>query len=285
MLQLADSHIHLFRHGFAGLYGRSPAGAGSEVDAYEALRQVHNIAAALVVGYEGEGIDESNNEYLRSLAGTRSWMATVAYLRPFEPPSRARVEELLASGHRGISLFLLSPSAADAVAQWSRDIWRALEDQRAIVSLNVARDALPAMAQLARSTEGCSFAISHLGDPGRHRVVPTTAEAREQLAPLLALAEPTNVYVKISGLYAISDPSYGYPHPQSTPFVDLVLHAFGPRRCMWGSDFSPAVDHVSFEQTVHVPQLYGLGQSEYAQVMGETLLGLLTTRPSSTGPG
>lgn len=282
MLQLADSHAHLFRRGFAGLYGRSPAGAGSEVDSYEALRQVHNIAATLVVGYEDDGIDGSNNEYLRGLAGTRSWMTTVAYVQPLEPPSPARVEELLASGHRGLSLYLLSSSAADIVAQWPREVWRPLVDRQAIISMNVSRDALTAVSSFVRDHAACSFAISHLGDPGRHREVPSAAEAREQLARLLVLAEHANVYVKISGLYAVSDPSYGYPHPQATPFVDLILSAFGPGRCMWGSDFSPSLDHVSFEQAVNVAQLLRLTESEYAEVMGGTLMNLLATSPGST---
>ena len=52
MLAMADSHIHLFRMGYAGVYGRSPAGIGDEVDVYETFRHVHNIVAALVVGYE-----------------------------------------------------------------------------------------------------------------------------------------------------------------------------------------------------------------------------------------
>lgn len=80
MLAIADSHIHLFRHGYAGVYGRSPAGAGDEVDVYETLRHVHNIVAALVVGYEDAQIDPSNNSYLRRLAETRGWMFTVAFV-------------------------------------------------------------------------------------------------------------------------------------------------------------------------------------------------------------
>ena len=73
---------------------------------------------------------------------------------------------------------------------------------------------------------------------------------RQRLALLLALADHQNVMVKISGLYAISDPSHGYPHEAARPFIDLVLERFGPSRCLWGSDFSPALEHVSFPQTV-----------------------------------
>ena len=91
MLALADSHMHLFRQGFAGVYGRSPAGTGDEVDVYETFLRAHNIVAALAVGYEDAGIDPSNNSYLRSLAASRGWMFTAAFVAAGPPPEELRV--------------------------------------------------------------------------------------------------------------------------------------------------------------------------------------------------
>jgi L-fuconolactonase len=275
VLTLADSHMHLFRNGYAGRYGRSPAGGGDEVDVYEAFRHEHNIAAALVVGYEDEGIDPSNNAYLRSLAETRNWMVTVAFVAAGRPPEPGHVEQLLAAGHRGISLYLADAATAAAVVGWEARAWASLAERRSTVSLNVAPQATPAVATLAARYEGCSFAVSHLGDPGSFRSAPDKAAAAERIGPLLGLATRDNVYVKISGLYAISDPPHDYPHAQATPFVQLVLDAFGPDRCMWGSDFSPCLDHVSFEQVTSPPQLAELTETERARVMGGTLLDLL----------
>ncbi len=65
MAPVADAHMHLFAHGYHP--GRAAPG-GSDVDRYEALMATHDITAALVVGYEGEGIDPDNNAYLRALA-------------------------------------------------------------------------------------------------------------------------------------------------------------------------------------------------------------------------
>lgn len=272
-MPLADSHIHLFRNGLKGRYGRSPTG-GHDVEVYEALRSVHDIAAAMVVGYEDDGIDASNNEFIRSLAVSRDWISTVAYVRPSEVTDASCFEDLMASGHCGIALYL-DADLARIVATWPQAVWRPLQEAQSILSLNVSRDALPAVATLARAHSECSFVISHLGDPGRYRYPPSAIEAVHLLAPLLDMAVLPNAYVKVSGLYAISDPGYDYPHSQATEFVDLVLGAFGPTRCMWGSDFSPSLDYVSFEQTANLPQLASLAEDELTLVMGGTLMALL----------
>ena len=91
----------------------------------------------------------------------------------------------------------------------------------------------------------------------------------------IALAAFPNVLVKISGLYAISDPAHAYPHAAAEPFVAQVLETFGPARCLWASDFSPALSFVSFPQTITNPWLDRLTPEELDQVMGANLLGLL----------
>jgi hypothetical protein len=65
-----------------GYHPRRDAFGGGDVDRYEAIMATHNITAALVVGYEGEGIDPDNNAYLRSLAVQRPWMSTVVNIQP-----------------------------------------------------------------------------------------------------------------------------------------------------------------------------------------------------------
>ena len=52
---------------------------------------------------------------------------------------------------------------------------------------------------------------------------------------LLELASSGRYFVKISGLVKCSRASY--PWDDSWPFVDALLEAFMPDRCMWGSDW------------------------------------------------
>jgi predicted TIM-barrel fold metal-dependent hydrolase len=273
---LADAHLHLFRDGFTGRYGRGPYGLGQEIGAYEHFRAQHAIAKGLIVGYEGDGIEPENNRYIRELAATRPWMATLAYIPAGAMPSPDAIETLLDQGHVGIAIYLTEPAATAAVLRWPQESWRRLSARRAIVSLNALPPATGALAPLIEANSRCSFLFSHLGLPGRYRDAPDSDAARARLAPLLQLAAFPNVVAKISGLYAISDPAHGYPHVSASPFLEILFERFGPTRCCWGSDFSPALDFVSFAQAVDIPWLARLGSADLERVMAGNLLELLS---------
>ena len=275
MEQIADAHLHLFTNGFYGAGRGSPAGPGLEVEAYEVLARRHGVVAGLVVGYEGEGIDPVNNSYIRSLAATRPWMSTVAHVSAEVTADPASLDRLLELGHRGISLYLTDFEAADAVSSWPTQSWRRLENSGSIISLNASPAATQGLVDLIERTSGCTFLFSHLGDPGRFTSPPSVDDAANRLEALLRLARNDHVYVKISGLYAISDPANAYPHEAAWPFIDLVLEQFGPDRCLWGSDFSPCLGDVSFEQVIRNPALEQLPAADYNRVMGGNLLQLL----------
>jgi predicted TIM-barrel fold metal-dependent hydrolase len=269
----ADAHLHLFRNGFPGVYGRPLV--GSDIDVYEAFRARHDIAAGLVVGYEGDGIDPDNNAYIRALAATRPWLATLAYVAPDSRPSAERIAALLNAGHAGLAVYVPDATAAEAFAAWDTDPWRVLDERGAIVSFNVGLPEVGVLAPVADAFPRCRLVVSHMGLPAARRNAPERDAAEAELAPLLALARHPNVFVKLSGFYAVSDPAHDWPHAAAAPFVAALLARFGAERCLWGSDFSPALDHVSFAQSIAVPGLEGYDEATRAAVMGGNLLRLL----------
>ena len=269
---LADAHFHLFRNGYPGVYGRSLI--AGEIDVYEAFRAQHAIAAGLVVGYEGDGIDPGNNGYIRELAATRPWMATVAYVEPAARPSPAMVEGLLDQGHVGLSVYVPDDTAASALSAWDPAIWRTLSSRKAIVSFNIGLAHVTTLAPIADASPETALLVSHMGMPPVLAARPDTAAAEALLAPLLALAKP-NVMVKLSGFYAVSDPPHAWPHTAAEPLVRLLVERFGADRCLWGSDFSPALDHVSFAQTIDIPGLADADDAVRSAIMGGNLLRLL----------
>ena len=72
-----------------------------------------------------------------------------------------------------------------------------------------------------------------------------------------------------------SDPSHAWPHPAAAPLVAVLVERFGADRCLWVSDFSPALDHVSFVQTITVPGLDAFDDATQAAVMGGNLMRIL----------
>lgn len=279
-MTLADAHLHLFRRGWAGADGRAPEGDGEELAAYERLRADHGIARGLVLAYEPEPEPRyaGNGEELLALARERAWIAPLVHLPHDRPPAPGRLRELRARGAAGVALYLPGAAQGDAVAAWPAAALAELREERAIVSLNATPEATARLGSFAAALDGCTLLFSHLGLPGRWDGVapPTAAQARERLAPLLALAELPHVAVKLSGLYAISAPAHGFPHAAAVPYAEAVLAAFGPGRLLWGSDFSPSQEFVSFPQAADVRTLLaGCGPEEIDDVMGRNLLRLL----------
>lgn len=270
----ADAHIHLFAGGYPGRYGRSPAGT-DELAAYEDIRRVHGIDQALVIGYEGGAEFVGNNDHLATLAGRHAWIRPVAYVPPTGPATLDDLHLRREQGFVGLSAYLPGPVEAAAVSAWSPGSIDQLNRDAAILSLNATPAATAVLAGALAALDGCTVLFSHLGLPGPQATPPTPAEAAELLEPLLALAGLPHVGVKVSGLYAISQPGHAYPHTAAVPFLDLLLDRFGPTRLYWGSDFAPSLDVVSFAQTLDVAALDRLTQSERDAVFGGNLQRIL----------
>lgn len=280
---LADAHLHLFSKGYGVPLIDERLGGLSDIAAYEGFRSAHGIVAGLVVGYEDDGIDPENNRYLRRLAPGRDWLHSLAFRAVRATPDAAWVRDRLAEGHRGLAIYLPDAAAAQALADWPAEVWRVLDDRAALVSLNARPAATALLAPLIAAAPGCRFLFSHVGLPGSHAAPVPPQALRDRLRPLLALADLDSVFVKISGLYAISDPPDLWPQTAAATFVAEVLATFGPGRCLWGSDFSPALEYLSFQQTVQVLTGCRLSADEAAQVMAGNLLRLLAK--GGHGPG
>ncbi|MCX4471888.1 Amidohydrolase [Micromonospora sp. MW-13] len=272
----ADAHLHLFADGYPGRYGRSPAG-GDEFAVYQTLRREHGIDRALVVGYEGEPGFAGNNAHLARLAAEHDWIAPLAYL-PATGTDRNGLDRLRTAGFVGVAAYLPDPASADAFADWAAGDAGPLNAAATVVSLNAGPEAIGRLGPALAALDGCVVLFSHLGLPGRQPAAPTPAAAGARLAPLTELAALPHVGVKVSGLYAVSDPAHDHPHAAARPFVDLLLDRFGTRRLYWGSDFSPSLDHVSFAQTLHPVGLDQLSAAEAADVFGGNLRRALDRR-------
>jgi L-fucono-1,5-lactonase len=261
-MRRADAHLHLFAGGYPGRYRRSPAG-GDELAVYQSLRQAHDIGAALVVGYEGGAEFAGNNAYLARLAAEHEWIAPLAYVPPGGP-----IPDL--EGFAGLAVYLADAAAARSCSAWLPDV------AGAVVSLNATPAATAHLGPALAALTGCTVLFSHLGLPGPHA-------GPEALAPLLGLAALPHVGVKVSGLYAVSDPPHDYPHRTAGPLVEALLERFGPERLYWGSDFPPSLDHVSFAQTLDPAGLDGLSPADRAAVLGGNLRRVLQSQAGEVG--
>lgn len=121
-----------------------------------------------------------------------------------------------------------------------------------------------AHALIARHPD-TTVVIDHLGLPQTHRR--GDGDVWADLPKVLALAEMDNVRIKLSGAGTMSS--------QSFPYDDLwepllrIIDAYGPERCMWGTDWTRAVGSLSYEQGVEFFRATSrLSDSDRAMLMG-----------------
>ena len=132
---------------------------------------------------------------------------------------------------------------------------------------------------LARAHPDTHLVIDHLGlrqpfEP------PAPLEPFADLPALLALADCENVVVKITGACTLSRAPY--------PFDDIwdplarIFEAFGIDRCLWGTDWTRAVNLITYEEGVEpFRRTNRLTEGERAELMGGTLQRVYGWSPSA----
>jgi predicted TIM-barrel fold metal-dependent hydrolase len=275
----ADAHIHLFSPGYvAELPETCRRTAPDELTLYRALADRHQILQALVVGYEGQPWAAGNNAYIAGLASRHRWVRPAAFVASPETLTVADLERLRGQGFVGLSLYRFTPEELAALGAVERAVWAWLTQHRWLLSANGRGATWDAWgAVLARHPE-LRLLVSHLGLPPCRAAPPAQSDAEADLAPVLDLARYPGVHVKLSGFYALSDPGHDYPHHAAWPYVATLVDRYGPRRLLWGSDYSPSLEWVSFAQALGVlDHLSSIDAAARSMIAGDNLLGLLET--------
>ena len=131
---------------------------------------------------------------------------------------------------------------------------------------------------LAARNPNTSIVIDHLGLQQPH-VPPAPAAPFADLPKLLSLASHDNVTVKITGACTLSHEPFPYKDIWDPLF--RIFDAFGFDRCMWGTDWTRAIDVLTYQQGVEAFRVTDrLSDSDRATLMGKTLQRVYQWAPS-----
>ena len=277
MSMRADAHLHFFRPGYAALLPDScRRQVPDEVTLYAALAQQHAIEQVLAVGYEGQAWAAGNNAYLAELAGVHAWIRPAAFV---EDPAQLDIdglERLAGQKFVGLSVYVFDDVIEGALARVDAAVWAWLEKRRWLISVNSKGARWAAFVKILERYPNLRLLVSHLGLPPATEGAMTQGSVHQRLESVMALAGFPGVCVKLSGFYALTVPGYDYPHRNSWPYVVALVESFGVHRLLWGSDFSPSLELVSFPQTLGLlAQMSFLTNKDRAQIEGTNLLRIL----------
>lgn len=138
------------------------------------------------------------------------------------------------------------------------------------------------VADIAAKFPDVSLVVDHMGLVQPFHP-PGPVDGWAELPKLLALAEYDNVSVKISGAGTLACEPF--------PFADIrdpvrrILDSFGVERCMWGTDWTRAVELLSYEQGVEAfRQGDWLSDSDRAALMGSNAQRIYNWAPGAASP-
>lgn len=131
---------------------------------------------------------------------------------------------------------------------------------------------------LAARNPGTTLVIDHLGLQQPFEP-PVPAEPFADLPKLLALAAHGNVVVKVTGACTLSHEAF--PYGDLWDPLRRIFDAFGFGRCMWGTDWTRAVEFLTYEQGVEAFRVTDrLSDGDRAALMGGTLRRVYNWSPS-----
>jgi predicted TIM-barrel fold metal-dependent hydrolase len=122
---------------------------------------------------------------------------------------------------------------------------------------------------LAARNPNTRLVIDHLGLQQPFEP-PTPPNPFSELPSVLALAKHENVVIKISGACTLSEQKF--PYNDMWDPLARIFDAYGFERCMWGTDWTRAVELLTYQQGVDAFTLTGrLSDAERTQLMGGSL--------------
>ena len=134
--------------------------------------------------------------------------------------------------------------------------------------------------QLAARNPDTQIVIDHLGLQ-QPFVPPPPPEPWAELPTVLTMAEQPNIAIKISGACTLSHEPF--PYPDIWEPLGRIFDAFGLERCIWGTDWTRAVNLLSYEQGVEPFRTTDrLSDSDRETLMGGSLMRVYKWTPGQS---
>lgn len=201
-------------------------------------------------------------------------------IKPFNPRSEAVAEEIAewarTPGVVGARL-MLTPRSGDADDPGLNRILAACAT--AGIPLNVmCWGHLALVRELARRHPNTQVVIDHVG-LSQPFAPPVPPDPFAELPTVVSLAACDNVAIKISGACTLSHQPF--PYPDIWEPLGQIFQAFGFDRCLWGTDWTRAVDLLTYEQGVEAFRVTDqLSEAERAALMGGSLVKIYHWSPN-----
>lgn len=266
---IIDGHTHIFsqdteRYPLANPdSGYRPTTDGSAVWLKQQMQDA-GVDRALTITAGFYGWD--NSYALDQLPGNDGWLAVGVLVDPVDPGGPATLRQCVERGACGLRIqrHLFYHQALDDPI--SDPLWKAAADLDLTVDINATHEEYGAVENRLRQFSETRFVLDHCG-----YVSGSLMPRPNAVGPVVELAHYPNAYAKLTFLPLAGEGDY--PFADAHWMVREIVDAFGPERCLFGSNF-PTPQYspkTSYAQTVRLfSEAVDLSAEERAWVLGGT---------------
>jgi len=211
-----------------------------------------------------------NSYAMHQLQGREDWLAVGVLVDPAGLEGPAQLQTLVEEGAGGIRIQRHLFYHRDLDDPVSTPLWAKAGELGLTVDVNASQSEYAAVENRLREFPETQFILDHCG-----YVADTLSPKENTVAPVIELARYKNAYAKLTFLPSASK--------QAFPFRDVhwmvreVVDAFGPERCMFGSNFPQAMysPQINYAQTVELfTDAIDLSRAEREWILGGTAAAL-----------
>lgn len=205
-----------------------------------------------------------------------------ALIKPFDPRKEDVAEQIaewaVTPGAVGARIMIMGQNTPDANDPGLNRILAAGAAHELPINV-MCWGNLKLLGELARRNPDTQIVVDHLGlrQPFEPPVPP---EPFSDLANVIALARYDNVALKISGACTLS--RQPFPYADIWEPLGKIFEAFGFDRCLWGTDWTRAIELLTYAQGVEAFRITDqLSNSERSALMGGSLSHIYDWTPSA----
>ena len=273
-----DAQVHAYEHNHSGRPWVGTLTGPAEVTGDQM------VAAMDAVGVDGAILVSPFSMYRYDASYAKQVYAAhpnkFGLVKPVDPTDPSVAETIAdwaaTDGTVGIRVFLRDNASTDPADPAINHVLAVAAQHSLPVNL-ACTGRLDQAGGLAARNRNTRLVIDHLGLPQPH-MPPSLPEPFAALPNLLALAVHDNIAVKISGACTLSREPF--PYRDIWDPLGRVFDAFGFGRCIWGTDWTRAVNLLTYEQGVEAFRVTDrLSDSEKAALMSETLTKIYNWSP------
>ena len=277
---IIDSQVHAYEannpsrpwQGFL----QGPAQATGD-DMVKAMGEVGVDGALLVSPFSLYGYDASY-----ALEVHRAHPDKFGLIKPFNVKSETIREDLLewASIPSVVGArLMLSNSGIQGIETGIREMFSAASDVDIPVNVYCSGN-LSAFKELAKTYPNTQLVIDHLGLE-QPFIPPPPEDPFSDIGQVIEFSKFDNVAIKISGACTLSHRPF--PYDDIWEPLERIFKAFGFERCMWGTDWTRAVELLTYKEGVDSFRLaHSISESERKKLMGGSLVNIYNWEPGGS---